>query len=95
MLGSEGGCVGTVDAPSGQPIKLKANDTESGGAHHYIDLGLVIRVDGDVIKLTAPAARQGRVVRGCGIMDRRCFVAGAGAAMVGCKIRPAVKELRG
>ena len=56
LLGSEGGCVGTVDALSGQLIKLKKNDTESGGAHHHIDLGLVISVDGDVIKLIAPAA---------------------------------------
>ncbi|UZF95643.1 DUF2171 domain-containing protein [Bosea sp. NBC_00550] len=56
VLGSDGVHVGTVDALSGQLIKLKKNDPESGGAHHYIDLGLVIGVDGDIIKLIVPAA---------------------------------------
>jgi len=51
---------------------------DSGGAPHYIDLGLVISVDGDVFKLIAPAAED----------------TVAGAAMVGCKVLPAFKELR-
>ncbi|MDR6830930.1 hypothetical protein J2X48_004743 [Bosea sp. BE271] len=56
VIGSDGGHVGTVDALSGQLIKLKKNDPESGGAHHYIDLGLVIGIEGDTIKLIVPAA---------------------------------------
>jgi hypothetical protein len=56
VLGSDGAHVGTVDALSGQLIKLNKNDPESGGTHHYIDLGLVIGVDGDVIKLIVTAA---------------------------------------
>ncbi|MCR4522993.1 DUF2171 domain-containing protein [Bosea sp. 47.2.35] len=55
VIGSDGGHVGTVDALSGQLIKLKKNDPESGGAHHYIDLGLVIGIEGDTIKLIVPA----------------------------------------
>jgi hypothetical protein len=56
VIGSDGGHVGTVDALSGQLIKLKKNDPESGGAHHYIDLGLVIGIESDTIKLIVPAA---------------------------------------
>ena len=56
VLGSDGAHVGAVDALSGQLIKLKKNDPEAGGAHHYIDLGLVIGVDGDTIKLIVTAA---------------------------------------
>lgn len=56
VIGSDGGHVGTVDALSGQLIKLKKNDPESGGAHHYIDLGLVIGIEGGTIKLIVPAA---------------------------------------
>ena len=56
VIGSDGGHVGTVDALSGQLIKLKKNDPESGGAHHYIDLGLVIGLEDDTIKLIVPAA---------------------------------------
>ena len=56
VIGSDGGHVGTVDALSGQLIKLKKNDPESGGAPHYIDLGLVIGLEDDTIKLIVPAA---------------------------------------
>lgn len=56
VIGLDGGHAGTVDALSGRLIKLKRNDPESGGAHHYIDLGLVIGIDSDTIKLIVPAA---------------------------------------
>lgn len=55
VIGCDGGHVGTVDALSGQLIKLKRNDPASGGAHHYIDMGLVIGIEGDTIKLVVPA----------------------------------------
>jgi len=54
VIRSDGGHVGTVDALSGQLIKLKKNDPESGGAHHYISL--VIGIEGNTIKLIVPAA---------------------------------------
>ncbi len=56
VIGADGGHVGTVDGLSGQLLKLKKNDPESGGAHHYLDLGLVVAVEGGTIKLIVPAA---------------------------------------
>ena len=56
VIGSDGGHVGTIDELSGQLLKLKKNDPESGGAHHYLDLALVIAVEGDTLKLIVPAA---------------------------------------
>lgn len=56
VIGADGGHVGTVDGLSGQLLKLKKNDPESGGTHHYLDLGLVIAVERDTIKLIVPAA---------------------------------------
>ncbi len=56
VIGSDGGHVGTVDSLSGQLIKMKKNDPESGGAHHYIDLALVVALDDDTIQLIVPAA---------------------------------------
>jgi hypothetical protein len=56
VVGSDGGHVGTVDSLSGQLLKLKKNDPESGGAHHYLDIGLVVALDGDTLKLIVPAA---------------------------------------
>jgi len=56
VVGSDGGHVGTVDALSGQLLKLKRNDPESGGAHHYLDIGLITALEGDVIKLIVPAS---------------------------------------
>lgn len=55
VIGADGGHVGTIDGLSGQLLKLKKNDPESGGAHHYLDLGLVVAVEGDMIKLIVPA----------------------------------------
>ncbi len=37
VIGSDGGDVGTVDALSGQLIKLKRKDPASGGALHHIN----------------------------------------------------------
>lgn len=56
VVGADGGHVGTVDSLSGQLLKLKKNDPESGGAHHYLDIGLVVAIDGDSIKLILPAS---------------------------------------
>jgi hypothetical protein len=56
VVGSDGGHVGTIDELSGQLLKLKKNDPESTGAHHYLDIGLVVAVEGDTIKLIIPAA---------------------------------------
>lgn len=56
VVGSDGAHVGTVDGLSGQLLKLKRNDPESGGSHHYLDIGLVVAVEGETIKLIVPAA---------------------------------------
>ena len=56
VIGSDGAHVGTVDGLNGQLLKLKKNDPESGGAHHYLDIGTVVSVEGDTIKLIVPAA---------------------------------------
>lgn len=56
VIGADGGHVGTIDGLSGQLLKLKKNDPESSGAHHYLDLGLVVAVEGETIKLIVPAA---------------------------------------
>ena len=56
VVGSDGAHVGTVDGLSGQLLKLKKNDPESGGSHHYLDIGLVIAVEGATIRLIVPAA---------------------------------------
>jgi hypothetical protein len=55
VLGSDGARVGIVDSLSGQLLKLK-NDPESGGAHHYLDIGLVVALRRDTLKLIVPAA---------------------------------------
>lgn len=56
VIGSDGEPVGTIDSLSGQLLKLRKNDPESGGAHHYLDLALVVALEGDTIKLIVPAA---------------------------------------
>ncbi|KUL93410.1 hypothetical protein DK26_24150 [Bosea sp. WAO] len=55
VISADGGH-GTIDGLSGQLLKLKKNDPESGGARQYLDIGLVVAVEGDTIKLTGPAA---------------------------------------
>ncbi|TCR68233.1 DUF2171 domain-containing protein [Bosea sp. BK604] len=56
VTGADGGLVGTIDGLSGQLLKLKKNDTDSGGAHHYLDLGLVVAVESSNVKLIVSAA---------------------------------------
>ena len=56
VVGSNGAHVGTIDGLSGQLLKLKKNDPESGGSHHYLDIGLVVAVEDETIKLIVPAA---------------------------------------
>lgn len=56
VVGSDRAHVGTVDSLSGQLLKLKKNDPESGGTHHYLDLALVSGVDADTITLIVPGA---------------------------------------
>lgn len=55
VVGSDQGHVGTVDALTGQLLKLKKNDPASGGTHHYLDIGLIADIEGDTIKLLVTA----------------------------------------
>ena len=48
--------VGTVDAVSGTLLKLKKSDPSSGGTHHYLDIGLIVAIEGNQAKLLVPAA---------------------------------------
>ncbi len=49
VLGSDGMHVGAVDHLDGaERIKLTKNDAKSGGAHHYIPVAWVDRVDSKV-----------------------------------------------
>jgi len=56
IVGSDGVHVGTVDALSGTLLKLKKSDPSSGGTHHYLDIGLVVAIEGNTAKLLVPAA---------------------------------------
>ena len=56
IVGADKVHVGTVDALVGQLLKLKRSDPASAGTHHYLDLALVARIDGDTITLLVPAA---------------------------------------
>lgn len=56
VVGSDRGHVGTIDGLAGQLLKLKKNDSASGGTHHYLDLGLVSGVEGNTITVLVPAA---------------------------------------
>jgi len=60
VIGSDGGHVGTVDALTGQMLKLKKNDPASGGTHHFLDIGLIADIENETVKLlvTADDARQ-------------------------------------
>lgn len=53
IVGSEGKQVGTVDSVEGERIKLTKADTPKGfqGLYHYIDIGLVDAVEGNVVRL--------------------------------------------
>ncbi|HEY6868523.1 MAG TPA: DUF2171 domain-containing protein [Novosphingobium sp.] len=63
VVGADGVRVGTVDGIEGDRIKLTKNgpEGESGagfggghaGHHHYLPLGLVASVDGQIVRLSA------------------------------------------
>ena len=55
VVGSDGGHVGTVDHLDGSKIKLKKNDTVSGGRHHFVPMDWIKSVEGKVM-LQIPAA---------------------------------------
>lgn len=52
--------VGTVDALAGQLLKLKKNDPDSGGTHHYLDIGLIADIEDGQIRLLVPAEEAKR-----------------------------------
>lgn len=60
IVGTDGVHVGTVDGLSGTLLKLKKSDPSSGGTQHYLDIGLIVAIDGNAAKLLVPAseARQ-------------------------------------
>jgi len=59
VVGSDGMHVGTVDGLEGtQRIKLTKTDKSSGGAHHFIPIDWIERVDGKVHLINGPG-RQG------------------------------------
>jgi hypothetical protein len=60
IVGSDGAHVGTVDALSGTLLKLKKSDPSSAGAHHYLDIGLVVAIEGNKAKLLVPAEEAKR-----------------------------------
>ena len=55
VIGADGGHVGTVDKVEGDRIKLTKDDRGAGGTHHYVPLGLVDGVEGDVVRLSMKA----------------------------------------
>ncbi len=59
VIGADGVHVGTVDKVEGDRIKLVKADSGQGsheGHHHYIPIGLVADVEGDIVRLSANAA---------------------------------------
>jgi len=65
VIGADGVHVGTVDHVDGERIKLTKADSgaqiegaegQHSGHHHYISLGLVAEVEGDVVRLSATGA---------------------------------------
>ena len=65
VVGADGVHVGTVDHVDGHRIKLTKADSgaqiegaegQHAGHHHYISLGLVAEVEGDVVRLSASGA---------------------------------------
>ncbi len=54
VIGADGVHVGTVDHVQGDRIKLTKKDS-GDGRHHYISLGLVAEIEGDVVRLSANA----------------------------------------
>jgi hypothetical protein len=59
VIGADGVHIGTVDRVAGGRIRLTRDDSGEGrhkGHHHYIDLGLVADVEGQMVRLSAAAA---------------------------------------
>ena len=56
VIGADGVHVGTVDKVEGKRIKLTKADSGEGkhkGHHHFIDLSLVVEVEGQKVRLSA------------------------------------------
>ena len=51
VLGSDRKPVGTVDQVEGDEIKLKKNDPQARGEHHYIPADWVETVENDQVRL--------------------------------------------
>ncbi len=59
VIGADGVHIGTVDRVTGGRIRLTRDDSGEGrhkGHLHYIDLGLVADVEGQMVRLSAAAA---------------------------------------
>jgi hypothetical protein len=59
VIGADGVHVGTVDHIDGDRIKLTKADSGMGshkGHHHYISVGLIAGVEGDMVRLSATGA---------------------------------------
>ncbi|MEH2545698.1 hypothetical protein V1283_002343 [Bradyrhizobium sp. AZCC 2262] len=59
VIGADGVHIGTVDRITAGRIRLTKNDGGEGrhkGHHHYIDLGLVADIEGQMVRLSAVAA---------------------------------------
>ncbi|WP_239806291.1 DUF2171 domain-containing protein [Croceicoccus hydrothermalis] len=63
VVGADGAHVGTVDRVEGDRIKLTKDSASAGfeqqshaGHHHYIAIGLVSDVEGDIVRLSATGA---------------------------------------
>lgn len=55
VVGSDGEHVGRVDRVDAGEIKLRKNDTEAGGLHHYIPVDFVQSVEDGEVRLNKPA----------------------------------------
>ena len=56
VIGADGVHVGTVDRIDEKRIKLTRRDSGQGsheGHHHYLAVGLIAEVEGDVVRLAA------------------------------------------
>ena len=60
VVGSDSEHLGTVDHVDHNRIKLRRDDTASGGQHHWLAQEAIAEVDGNTVRLTMPAgqARQ-------------------------------------
>ena len=61
-MGSDGVHVGTVDAVFGTLLKLKKSDPSSGGTHYYLDIGLIVAIEGNKLEIEFEKAGLKRVM---------------------------------